>query len=128
MDKYLTKQDRISGGFYGLLIGDALGVPYEFYEAKKLPSYEEIEMLPPAGFHKTYEEVEAGTWSDDGAQALCLLQSLLDQDGFSLEDFSAKLLSWYEDGMWAVDGKVFDVGVQTAYALRGYKNELTHEA
>ena len=33
MDKNLTKQDRIAGGFYGLLIGDALGVPYEFYEA-----------------------------------------------------------------------------------------------
>ena len=24
--------ERIAGGLYGLLIGDALGVPYEFYE------------------------------------------------------------------------------------------------
>ena len=127
MDKNLTKQDRIAGGFYGLLIGDALGVPYEFYEAEKLPPYEEIEMLPPAGFRKTYQEVEAGTWSDDGAQALSLLDSLLNQKGFSLEDFSDALVSWYEDGAWAVDGDVFDVGIQTAYALRGYKNELLPE-
>ena len=127
MDKNLTKQDRIAGGFYGLLIGDALGVPYEFYEAEKLPPYEEIEMIPPAGFRKTYQEVDAGTWSDDGAQALCLLESLLNQKGFSLEDFSDALLSWYEDGAWAVGGEVFDVGIQTAYALRGYKNELLPE-
>ncbi len=127
MVKKITKQDRIAGGLYGLLIGDALGVPYEFYEAEKLPPCDEIEMIPPAGFRKTYENVAAGTWSDDGAQALCLFQSLLDQNVFCLEDFSDRVLSWYEDGVWAVDGEVFDVGIQTAYALRGYKNGLLPE-
>ena len=127
MDKNLTKQDRIAGGLYGLLVGDALGVPYEFYEAEKLPPCDEIEMIPPAGFRKTYENVAAGTWSDDGAQALCLFQSLLDKNVFCLEDFSDRVLSWYEDGVWAVDGEVFDVGIQTAYALRGYKNGLLPE-
>ena len=127
MDKNLTKQDRIAGGLYGLLVGDALGVPYEFYEAEKLPPCDEIEMIPPAGFRKTYENVAAGTWSDDGAQALCLFQSLLDQNVFCLEDFSDRVLSWYEDGVWAVGGEVFDVGIQTAYALRGYKNGLLPE-
>lgn len=127
MDKKLTKQDRIAGGFYGLLIGDALGVPYEFYEAEKLPPYDQIDMVPPAGFRKTYQKVEAGTWSDDGAQALCLLESLLNRKGFFLEDFSDALVSWYEDGVWAVGNDVFDVGIQTAYALRGYKNGLLPE-
>ena len=127
MVKKITKQDRIAGGLYGLLIGDALGVPYEFYEAEKLPPCDEIEMIPPAGFRKTYENVAAGTWSDDGAQALCLFQSLLDKNVFCLEDFSDRVLSWYEDGVWAVDGEVFDVGIQTAYALRGYKNGLLPE-
>ncbi len=127
MVKKITKQDRIAGGLYGLLIGDALGVPYEFYEAEKLPPCDEIEMIPPAGFRKTYENVAAGTWSDDGAQALCLFQSLLDQNVFCLEDFSDRVLSWYENGVWAVGGEVFDVGIQTAYALRGYKNGLLPE-
>ena len=84
-------------------------------------------MIPPAGFRKTYENVAAGTWSDDGAQALCLFQSLLDKNVFCLEDFSDRVLSWYEDGVWAVGGEVFDVGIQTAYALRGYKNGLLPE-
>ena len=71
-----------------MLIGDALGVPYELYMADDLQRYEEIEMVPPAGFQKTYKDVEAGTWSDDGAQALCLLDSLLRAGRFSLKDFS----------------------------------------
>lgn len=28
--------DKIKGGLYGLLIGDALGVPYEFRSAEQL--------------------------------------------------------------------------------------------
>lgn len=120
----MEKHDRIAGGFYGLLIGDALGVPYEFNKADQLPSYEEIDMTPPAGFKKTYPQVKAGTWSDDGAQALCLLDSLLSRGEFSLVNFSDLLLAWYEDGVWAVENKVFDVGVQTSQALHAYKSGL----
>lgn len=123
----MTKRDRIAGGLYGLLVGDALGVPYEFYPAEELPCYEEIEMIPPTGFRKAHSTVKAGTWSDDGAQALCLLDSLQKQKKFSLKDFSDALSSWYENGLWAVDGVVFDVGIQTAHALHAYKKGLPPE-
>lgn len=119
----MTK-DKIAGGFYGLLIGDALGVPYEFHMADQLPSYKEIEMTPPKGFQRSHSQVEAGTWSDDGAQALCLMDSLLSQGTFSLEHFSELLLSWYEEGVWAVENIVFDVGIQTGNALQAYKEGL----
>jgi ADP-ribosylglycohydrolase len=62
--------------------------------------------------------VPIGTWSDDGAQALCLLASLLEIDTLDLADFSARLVRWYDEGYLAVDGRVFDVGVQTSAALR----------
>ena len=126
----LNRERRGGFLFYGTsgrLIGDALGVPYEFYRADELPGYEEIEMVPPAGFQKTYKDVEAGTWSDDGVQALCLLDSLLRAGRFSLKDFSESVSSWYEDGVWAVDGKVFDVGIQTANALNAYKKGVCPE-
>ncbi|MCI8660403.1 MAG: ADP-ribosylglycohydrolase family protein [Lachnospiraceae bacterium] len=121
-------QERIAGGLYGLLVGDALGVSYEFYEAWELPAYEEIEMVPPPGFRKTYPKVDAGTWSDDGAQALCLMDSLLKHGKFSLKAYSDALLAWYEEGFWAVDGVVFDVGIQTANALDAYKRGIAVEA
>lgn len=113
--------DKWKGGLYGLLIGDALGVPYEFHAAEEISAYGEIEMKPPFGFRRAHSGVEPGTWSDDGAQALCLLDSLVTCGSFVLKDFSDRLLAWYQDGEWAVDGVVFDVGVQTGEALNAYR-------
>ena len=62
--------DRVAGGLTGLLVGDALGVPYEFHLPDALPPQELIEFQPPAGFRRTHRSVPPGTWSDDGAQAL----------------------------------------------------------
>lgn len=58
-----------------------------------------------------------GTWSDDGAQALVLLASLLNQKGLQFEDFARRLINWYEYGYMVVDFRVFDVGVQMAAAI-----------
>ena len=46
--------NRYAGGLWGLLIGDALGVPYEFNPPDNLPPMEQLEMTPPHGFRKTY--------------------------------------------------------------------------
>lgn len=123
----MTEKSRIKGGLYGLLVGDALGVTYEFHSADSIPPFEEIEMTPPDNFNKTYPNVKAGTWSDDGAQALCLLNSLLENGRFSLTDFSMKLLAWYDTGLWAVDNVVFDVGIQTSEALNTFRNGVSPE-
>lgn len=104
-------------GLIGLLIGDALGVPYEFHSPESLPRRDEIEMSPPPWFNRSHPGVPPGTWSDDGSQALCLLASLLEQGRFSSVDFSAKLLQWLDTGYMAVNSHVFDVGLQTERAL-----------
>lgn len=109
--------DARIGGLIGLLIGDALGVAFEFKSPEQLPKRELIEMTPPAGFRRSHAGVPVGTWSDDGAQALCLLASLLERGRFSLTDFSNKLVQWLDHGYMAVDGDVFDCGIQTAEAL-----------
>lgn len=113
-------QNKIRGGLYGLLLGDAAGVPYEFNLPELLPAYHQIDMLPPQGFRKTYPEIAVGTWSDDGAQALCLLASLLYCGRYDESDFVNRLCNWWQYGYMAVDDQVFDVGVQTAQALRRY--------
>lgn len=112
--------DRLRGGIYGLLVGDALGVPYEFHSPESLPTH--IDMVPPEEFDRAHRGIAPGTWSDDGALALCLLASLLESNargGPVLDpcDFARRLVDWYERGYLAVDGQVFDVGVQTAGAI-----------
>jgi len=109
--------EQAEGGLFGLLVGDALGVPYEFHEPEEIPAMELIQMSPPPGFPRSYSHVPLGTWSDDGAQALCLLASLLSCEQWSPDDFAGRLLAWYRQGFLAVDGTIFDVGIQTGVAL-----------
>jgi ADP-ribosylglycohydrolase len=112
-----TRAERIEGGLIGLLVGDALGVPYEFSNAAALPPPELIEFTPPPNFTRAHQGTPPGTWSDDGAQALCLLDSLLTCGRFDAEDFGRRLVRWYDEGYLAVDGRVFDIGIQTGRAL-----------
>lgn len=105
----------------GLLVGDALGVPYEFHGPEEIPPREQIEMQPPAGFRRAHAGVPPGTWSDDGAHALCLLASLQHCGHLDPEDLMRRLYNWYEHGYMAVDGKVFDVGIQTSRALQEFR-------
>ncbi len=122
-----TLQQRLEGGLYGLLIGDALGVPYEFHRPEALPLPAEIEMTPPAGFARTYLGVPPGTWSDDGAQALALLASLLDRGKLDLPDLGARLLAWADTGYMAVGNKVFDIGTQTSRSLGRLRDGIPAE-
>lgn len=111
------REERLAGGLVGLLVGDALGVPYEFHAAEHIPPPQEIEYTPPTGFARAHTSAPPGTWSDDGAQALCLLASLLARGCFDPEDFGQRLVRWLDEGYLAVDGNVFDVGIQTSRAI-----------
>lgn len=118
-------KDKLLGGLYGLLIGDACGVPYEFKRPSDLPPFENIDMVPPVdfkkGWMKTWSNIPTGTWSDDGSQALCLLETLLEEpDCYEslMVTFSKKLIAWKNEGYLAVDNNRFDIGIQTDLALR----------
>lgn len=109
--------NQLAGGIYGLLVGDALGVPYEFHAASEIPPRNAITFDPPAGFNRAHPGTPPGTWSDDGALALCLLASLLHCQQFDPEDMGRRFLNWRETGYMAVDGRVFDIGGTTEDAL-----------
>lgn len=117
----ISLAERIKGGIIGMLVGDALGVPYEFHNKQSIPSFEEIEFEPPDWFRRAHSGVPTGTYSDDGAQALILLDSLLSCGKFDPKYFAKGLIDWYDKGFMAVGGKVFDVGIQTGNAIRELK-------
>lgn len=113
----LDIQSRIRGGLYGLLVGDALGVPYEFKAPELIPPEDLIEFAPPSGYPRAHPGTPPGTWSDDGAQALALLASLLHAGRLDPEDFGRRLRNWADFGYMAVDHRVFDIGIQTSQAV-----------
>lgn len=122
-----TRAERIAGGLYGLLVGDALGVPYEFHDPRNLPSADQIELDPPPGFRRSHPGTPIGTWSDDGAHALCLLASLLHCGGVDVEDLGRRLVNWWHHGYLTPDGRAFDIGNQTSDALSALERGVPAE-
>lgn len=119
-----NRAERLTGGLVGLLVGDALGVPYEFSPASAIPPLDQIELEPPANFYRAHGGVPPGTWSDDGAQALCLLASLQECGKVDPDDLGRRFLTWYEEGYMAVDRRVFDIGIHTSRVLRALKSGM----
>ncbi len=119
--KMMTRRERIEGALWGHLVGDALGVPYEFHDPFSIPPAGQIEFEPPPGFRRSHDGTPPGTWSDDGAMALCLLDSLLDRGRFDRRDCVGRLQAWANEGYLAVDGRVFDIGNQTWEALEAHR-------
>lgn len=113
----IDRRSRVLGSLYGLLVGDALGVPYESRPAAALPPLHEIEMEPPADFHRSHRGTPAGTWSDDGAQALALLDALLDEGRPDAGAIAGRIVAWAREGRYAVDGLSFGIGRQTSIAV-----------
>lgn len=99
--------NRQAGAVWGALVGDALGVPYEFKPGRSADSI----VWGATGTHGQ----PPGTWSDDGGLFLALLDSLL-ESGFDLKDQGARALAWLKGPNYK-PGHVFDVGIATRKAL-----------
>ncbi len=117
----IATSERIVGGLWGALVGDALGVPVEFSNRASVQSN------PVTGMREygTHNQPK-GTWSDDGALTLCTVDSLVHHE-FSTEDMAKRFLAWYQRGLWAARGVVFDVGIATERALRYVADGLLAE-
>lgn len=103
----VPRSDRLAGGVWGHLVGDALGVPYEFKSARDIGEV--------AWGHKGTHRQPPGTWSDDGALTLAMLDSLLSV-GFDPADQGQRFLRWSYGGAYA-PGPPFDIGTTTSIAL-----------
>jgi ADP-ribosyl-[dinitrogen reductase] hydrolase len=107
------RKDKAFGSFFGLIVGDALGAAVEF---KKRDSFKEVKGMRAGGPHG----LDAGFWTDDTSMALCLAESLTENQ-FELEDQLQRYLKWYRDGYLSSTGKCFDIGVNTARSLKYYE-------
>ena len=106
-----TPQDRILGGLWGAVVGDALGVPVEFRSRAAVQS----DPVTDLRGHGTYNQPK-GTWSDDSSMMLCTAESLI-LHAFDPEDMGQRFVQWSEGRLWTPWGKVFDIGGATRQAL-----------
>lgn len=106
----MNRRERIVGGLWGAIVGDALGVPVEFTDREERRR-DPVSSMRGGG---TWQQ-PPGTWSDDSSLLLCSVESLL--GGFDTNDMGRRFVDWHNAERWTPWGKVFDIGMTTRSAL-----------
>jgi ADP-ribosyl-[dinitrogen reductase] hydrolase len=91
MQKSLRAHFR--GCLLGLAVGDALGGPLEFLDAKAIArKYGKVTEMIGGGWLK----LQPGQYTDDTQLTLILADSLLEHNAFDADDIAARLVAWME--------------------------------
>lgn len=115
-ERKVQTMNKIYDGIMGLVVGDALGVPYEF---KKRGTFNADDMV---GFG-TYNQ-PPGTWSDDSSMTLATLESIGRLGKIDPADIMRNFWKWLYFGEFTPYGKVFDVGGGTRKAIDRYDRNV----
>lgn len=113
----------IKNCIYGLTIGDAMGVPIEEYDRKRLLNKPVTKML---GWGNYY--VPEGSWSDDTSMTLATMDSIIESKGVDVTDIANKLCEWVNDNKYTPTGELFSITDTTRFSLMRFwdsKNALT---
>lgn len=111
-----NKHDYIAGSIWGLIVGDALGVPVEFNSREYLKENPVTDMMA----YGTHNQPK-GTWSDDSSMMLCTLDSLCKGE-IDYDDIMLKFSKCMFKGDYTAHGEVFDCGSTTYEAICRYMN------
>lgn len=96
---------------YGLAVGDALGVPYEFMPRG---SFEVAPRMMGGGAHGQLP----GTFSDDTSMTLATCDSIKANGGkIDVADMRNRFIDWARNGRYTPDGSVFDIGCTVSSSL-----------
>jgi len=118
----INNNSPILSGLLGVAVGDALGVPVEFFTRNEL-QLNPVKTMRCYGSHNQ----PAGTWSDDSSLTFCLAQALseklLSESLFqTLADYFCQ---WYQFNFWTPHNRVFDIGYATGKAIRNLINKVS---
>lgn len=106
---------KIYDGIMGLVVGDALGVPFEF---RQRDSFTATDMTG----YGTYNQ-PPGTWSDDSSMTLATLESIGRWGEIRPNDIMIEFAYWLDLGKYTPYGKAFDVGSTTRKAIQRYTHK-----
>lgn len=113
-------KDRQKGSFFGLIIGDAMGAPYEFKESQ---TFEVTKEYNRGG----WLSVKKGEWTDDSTMALCVSESLIEKKLNDIEDQVEKYYMWFKNGYLTTRDECFDIGNTTrSNVLKFFNNKKIH--
>lgn len=107
---------KVKDGIIGLIVGDALGVPVEFFTRAELAKHPVTKMKG----YGTYNQ-PPGTWSDDSAMTLATMHSIVQKQCVDYDDMMNKFVEWINNGDYMQRGDTFDFGATTSTAISRYE-------
>lgn len=111
---------KMINGVFGAVVGDALGVPYEFSTRMEMSKYPAVKMI---GYGTHGQPV--GTWSDDSSMLLATLYSIKKNNRINLEDIMSNFADWRDKAKFTATDEVFDIGGTCSGAISNY--EMNHD-
>lgn len=106
----MTTKEKIRNSTLAYVLGDAMGVPYEFSKAGTFRY-----ICTGYGTH----DQPIGTWSDDTSIMLCLLDALTMKNTLEeqVQGYKENLREMFYQGRFTVDGRMFDIGYQVKTSI-----------
>ncbi len=114
--KIMNKLDAIKAGIFGVVVGDALGVPVEFTSRSERKADPVVDMRE----YGTHSQPK-GTWSDDSSMVLASLDSIIQSGGLDYNDMMDRFRDWKINGKYTPHGRVFDIGITCSQAIAQYR-------
>lgn len=105
------KNNYLKSMIWGGVVGDALGVPYEF---KLRGQFQAQEMIG----NGTYD-LPAGSWSDDISMTLCTVEHVAKHT--TLNQLMDAFVAYAEEDYMTTSSGLFDIGIQTQNAIERWK-------
>ena len=96
----MEKREAIRAGILGLVVGDALGVPYESARRSHMEAFPAEGMV---GFGSHYQP--RGTWSDDSSMVLATMASFAERGCIDPEDIMYMFCRWLYQGHFTAHGR-----------------------
>lgn len=108
--------DRARGCLLGLAVGDAIGAAAEFLPRDTFPALADLSGGGPL-------QLEPGHWTDATAMALCLGQSLVEDEDLDQDTFMSRLRDWLTQGDSTPQGLCVAPGHTTRAAIERYMQD-----
>ena len=112
----MNNLEAIKAGIFGVVVGDALGVPVEFTSRSERKADPVVDMRE----YGTHSQPK-GTWSDDSSMMLASLDSIIQSGGINYDDMMARFRDWRINGEYTPHGQVFDIGITCSRAINQYR-------
>ena len=109
-------KDKLKGMLYGGIVGDILGVPFEF---KAMGTFNCTDMVG----YGTHNQ-PLGTWSDDTSMTLATIDNIIQKGTES--DLMFKFLEFRNNGKYTPHGKVFDIGSTIVNAIDEFEYNISN--